>query len=578
VKPAVIRGDALHLPLPDGCVDAIITDPPYGLEFMGREWDAPWKGARRDGFHTARNPASADRDNVLGRLSRHSPEYFAGPAFGAWCQQVGAELLRVAKPGAHLAAFGGTRTWHRLVVGLEDAGWEIRDTLMWLYGSGFPKSLDVSKAIDRAAGVEREDVYDGRAPVTDNAVLGKGLGVGLVERRPVTAEAAAWDGWGTSLKPSYEPVVLARKPLTGTVAANVQAHGVGALNIDACRIAGEPWVRPGGDRAGTSGGIMGKAVPREPSESNGEGRWPANLLLDTDTARLLDQHAGASRSSGIYSPSGTGDTHIGTVGFTARDVPATMYGDSGGPSRFYYTAKAGRADRIYNRVCDCQTDKLDGWDNEDPPTATRPARGTSPPRATTASNTTDAPDSPTTSSGNKPTAPSPPDTRSTTATATSSTTGSTTSNSSPPPSTSASTPGANDETASGGNPATPAASTSPSPSTTGTSAAKAGPSTGAAAPATSRRSSNPNACGDCGAEYRVESHPTTKPVDLMRWLIRLITPRDGLILDPFAGSGTTGQAAEVEGRRCVLVERDPGYTRLIQARIDRPAHLTLDLT
>jgi site-specific DNA-methyltransferase (adenine-specific) len=438
VKPAVIRGDALHLPLPDSCVDAIVTDPPYGLEFMGREWDAPWRSgdvvtdpASVGGFQDGNGGNPYSRSRI-----RYGREGGASAAFGAWCQQVGAELLRVAKPGAHLAAFGGTRTWHRLVVGLEDAGWEIRDCLMWLYGSGFPKSLDVSKAIDRAAGAEREVVGPGAAscqfiergdPCPGHRDAGhsqSGATVHTAATAATTAEAAAWDGWGTALKPAWEPIVLARKPLTGTVAANVQAHGVGALNIAACRIVRDPDDVSGWSESGSSESpnraMSGRNYARDP-KPDAAGRWPANLLLDTDTAQLLDQHTGA-RPSGAVKP--YREAHANATSYRMdRDKTYTKDADSGGPSRFYYTAKAGRADR-----------------------------GT----------------------GN--------------------------------------------------------------------------------------------------------NHPTVKPVDLMRWLIRLVTPRDGLVLDPFAGSGTTGQAAEVEGRRCVLVERDPGYTQLIQARIDRPTHLTLDLT
>lgn len=145
-------------------VDAIVTDPPYGLAFMGKDWD------------------------------------HGVPGVEFW-----GEALRVAKPGAHLLAFGGTRTFHRLAVAIEDAGWEIRDTIMWVYGSGFPKSHDVSKAIDKAAG-----------------------------------ETGQWSGWGTALKPAYEPIIVARKPLCGTVAETVLRHGTGALNIDGCR-AGARW-------------------------------------------------------------------------------------------------------------------------------------------------------------------------------------------------------------------------------------------------------------------------------------------------------------------------------------------------
>ncbi|AEJ93638.1 DNA methyltransferase [Mycobacterium phage Doom] len=211
----------------DASVDSIITDPPYGLEFMGKDWDAPWRTG--NGFRRSQNPSDTGRDNVFGRQSKRGPEYFAGAEFQQWCTQWATECLRVLKPGGHLFAFGGSRTWHRLTVAIEDAGFEIRDSIAWLYGSGFPKSLDVSKAIDKAA--------------------------------PATDAVKQWQGWGTALKPAFEPIVVARKPLAGTVAANVLAHGTGALNIDACRVGDDVL----------------------------QGRWPTNVVLDDAQAAELGE-------------------------------------------------------------------------------------------------------------------------------------------------------------------------------------------------------------------------------------------------------------------------------------------------
>jgi site-specific DNA-methyltransferase (adenine-specific) len=199
----VLRG------MPDGSIDAIVTDPPYGLSFMGKKWD------------------------------------YDVPSVEVW-----AECLRVLKPGGHMLAFAGTRTQHRMAVRIEDAGFEIRDMIAWVYGSGFPKSLDVSKAIDKAAGAERGEVIGtklGRPGMAkdgsnqrsgfDAAFGGEACGVLPTDiTAPATPEAKQWAGWGTALKPALEPITVARKPLIGTVAENVLEHGTGGLNIDGCRV------------------------------------------------------------------------------------------------------------------------------------------------------------------------------------------------------------------------------------------------------------------------------------------------------------------------------------------------------
>ena len=190
--------------IPDNSIDAIVTDPPYELGFMGKSWDASG---------IAYNPT------------------------------VWTECLRVLKPGGHLLAFSGSRTYHRMAVAIEDAGFQIRDQIMWVYGSGFPKSLDISKAIDKAAGAERAVVgtakgaRNGNGNNNDYGDFGSATSGEYSVTAPATAEAEVWEGWGTGLKPAHEPIVLARKPLVGTVAENVLRFGVGGLNIDGCRVA-----------------------------------------------------------------------------------------------------------------------------------------------------------------------------------------------------------------------------------------------------------------------------------------------------------------------------------------------------
>ena len=470
-RVTLYHGDCLDVlaAMPDASVDAIVTDPPYGLGFMGKAWDDL-------------------------------------PPGEPWAR----ECLRVLKPGGHLLAFGGTRTWHRLACAVEDAGFEMRDSIAWLYGSGFPKSLDVSKAIDKRANVNDEtrrrvalvaeiirthreakgmeraavslavvgtpsgacwnwehqqlpsaemwpaikrvldipDRFDGLIEGTRAQFIGaerEVIATGYRVRRestvqivglsdgeydltaPATDAAREWAGWGTALKPAFEPIVVARKPLAGTVAANVLAHGTGALNIDATRIGttdslcggankgmtaetrhegfARPWMRDDEAREAAA------ARSREnTARAESMGRWPANVVLDESQAAALDEQSGTSESR-IGKPRGaaSGDGW----GMTATGAE---YADSGGASRFFYTAKAASAER---------------------------------------------------------------------------------------------------------------------------------PKAGKVA------------------------HPTVKPLDLMRWLVRLVTPPGGVVLDPFAGSGTTLEAAIVEGFRCIGIEREADYLPLIDQRIAR---------
>jgi hypothetical protein len=350
--------------------------------------------------------------------------------------------MRVLKPGGHLLAFGGTRTWHRLAAAVEDAGFEIRDSIAWLYGSGFPKSLDVSKAIDKAAGAERALVGRYAPPSgqawnlsADESTPGAGGTMGKFGKRsdslnvtaPSTDEARQWAGWGTALKPAFEPIVVGRKPLTGTVAANVLTHGTGALNIDACRTPGitNQHAAPRGRGYHGGAGDAG-SVPIVQSDA---GRWPANVILDDTQAAELDKQTGVL-TSGAWdgqrnaSKFGNGGVYNDMQG----NAEPGKAGDSGGASRFFptfrYEAKA--------------------------PTSERPR-------------------------------------------------------------------------------------------------------------------------GDDG-----EAHPTVKPLDLMRWLVRLVTPPGGLVLEPFLGSGTTAEACIVEGFRCIGIERDETYMRLAVARLSKPIEPVLD--
>ncbi len=515
----VFHGDCIEVmrSLPENSVDAIVTDPPYGLEFMGKDWDklqtAQWRGEKekwQDGLV---------ENHIAHRLAK-SPRYGNEPAaMQDWHHGWATEALRVLKPGGHLLAFGGTRTWHRLAVAIEDAGFEVRDSMAWMYGSGFPKSLDVSKAIDKkrddradihavvswleskrqAAGVTRAQVEQhfgtqniGQALFTITAgktsrvatwdqwqelksllqfddsmdadvwrlngrkgkpgeawaqreVLGEtrqgaqqqstgrygAWGEGITPTAPATPAAQQWQGWGTALKPAHEPIVVARKPLIGTVAENVLTHGTGALNIDGCRIgyasdadkdkalAGDAFKRKDTSDKGWSRPWMEDAervaqMNAESKQRAQTGRWPANVILDESQAAELDKQSGDLKPATGRTKRPDRSPFTTGLGELERDA---VYDDGGGgASRFFYVAKAGKKER-------------------------------------------------------------------------------------------------------------------------------------------------PNVDG--------VAHPTVKPIALMRYLVRLVTPPGGTVLEPFAGSGTTVEACILEGFDCIAIEMTDDYLPLIAERVRR---------
>ena len=300
-RNVVLRGDCVEVmkTLPADSIDAIVTDPPYGIDFMGKEWD---------GFGTPKG-------------------------FQTWTEQWAREAFRVLKPGGHLLAFGGTRMYHRLATGVEDAGFEVRDMMSWLYGSGFPKSLDVSKAMDKKAGAKRDVVGDnphysvGRVADPGSFAQG-GKNASPHITAPATEEAKRWEGWGTALKPSQEPIVMARKPLIGTVAENVLAHGTGAINIDASRIAGVPPSVPQPDFKH----VTGRATHLDAHKRNGvmsvaSGRWPANILFDEEAAAQLDAQAPNSSRFFYVAKPGKKERNAGSAANTHPTVkPIALMG------------------------------------------------------------------------------------------------------------------------------------------------------------------------------------------------------------------------------------------------------------
>lgn len=304
--------DAMALYLPDNSVDSIVTDPPYGLAFMGKKWD-----------------------------------------YDVPSEEIWRECLRVLKPGGHLLAFAGTRTQHRMAVNIEDAGFEIRDMVAWVYGSGFPKSLDVSKAIDKAAGAEREVVCENPNHRAVSGVGYEGVYQGgntgaAVITAPATEAAKQWQGWGTALKPALEPITVARKPLVGTVAANVLAHGTGALNIDGCRVNMSKddrdfilkTARPNSSGQTHIGAVMNRPVTPTVNVHE-DGRWPANLIHDgsDDVLARFPRAQGQQGATGKRKQGGVyGAVTEGTAGIEPR-------GDEGSAARFFYCAKASKRDR-----------------------------------------------------------------------------------------------------------------------------------------------------------------------------------------------------------------------------------------
>ena len=322
-------GDCLEVlqSMEDNSVDSIVTDPPYGISMMGKKWD------------------------------------YDVPSKEIWEQ-----CLRVLKPGGHLLAFAGTRTQHRMCVNIEDAGFEIRDMIAWVYGSGFPKSHNIGKAIDKAAGAEREVVgfdvdFIRRNPNNTGAhtLVTKADGTTLDGRKtlgrkneaagsitaPATPEAQQWDGWGTALKPALEPITVARKPFKGTVANNVLEHGTGAINIDECRVAtGEDLCRVQGNNKNTP-------TPNAPnngfvSVAQDQGRWPANLIHDGSdevTELFPDRASSGEYTESLSKPELKKQIFGSEIGDDNRMKKNNYANEKGSAARFFYCAKASKADR-----------------------------------------------------------------------------------------------------------------------------------------------------------------------------------------------------------------------------------------
>lgn len=339
--------------MPENSVDSIVTDPPYGLSFMNKEWDSFGTDTRQPGDEHYWVP-----DNPYGRSKARygwnqdkSKLASSNRAFQESMTYVFEEALRVAKPGAHLLCFGGTRTFHRMACAIEDAGWEIRDCIMWVYGSGFPKSMDVAKAIDKSTGYVGEVIGE---RTVDVGMQGGHMHAGRKSQqqqqvRSLSDQAKKWDGWGTCLKPAWEPVIVARKPLDGTVANNVLKWGVGAMNIDACRVAIEHGddvftKNPHTHSKGKDSGIYGAYKEQHGNWSGDKGRFPANVVHD-GSQMVLELFPDTGKSSGGGGVKAPGKNGI-YGSYSGHEYPQQLgLGDSGSAARFFYCAKASKKDR-----------------------------------------------------------------------------------------------------------------------------------------------------------------------------------------------------------------------------------------
>ena len=407
----LMNGDNMELlkGMPDNCVDSVVTDPPYGLSFMNKKWD-----------HDV-------------------------PSIEFW-----REVYRVLKPGGHVLSFGGTRTYHRMVVNIEDAGFEIRDQIQWIYGSGFPKSHNIGKSVDKIRGNEREWISKSPYKASDDAEK-RSAGAsqtGRTTHPDITKGTSEWEGWGTALKPANEPICVARKPLSEkTVADNILKWGTGGFNIDYCRVAATDAFGGGAKATNifeSDGGYKGEGW--EPG--NELGRFPANVIFDEEAGKVLDEQSGPT-SQGHWAKTKT--TGFGEFGGGKNEYkgvgPKDKNKNKGGASRFFYCPKVSKKER--NEGCEDLEEKKKEFE-----TTTR----------------------------------------------------------------------------------------------------------------TNKETADKFGCERKGTAKN--THPTVKPIDLMAYLCRLVTGPQGLVLDPFMGSGSTGRAAIQEGFRFAGMEMDKDYFEIAEKRIE----------
>lgn len=538
----------IGMQLLDECsVDAIVTDPPYELGFMGRAWDK-----------------SGIANNV--EMWRHA--------------------LRVLKPGGHLLAFSGTRTYHRMGCAIEDAGFEIRDQIGWAYGTGFPKSLDVSKAIDKAAGAEREVIGRGNSACEylDRGEKCPGHGdagksqenrtVHVAFTAPATEAARQWQGWGTALKPAWEPIVVARKPLVGTVAENVLAHGTGVINVGGCRIEtadnlnGGAYAKAPTERAEMWGADAGNSWVRGGEFVQPTGRWPANLIHD-GSDEVLALFPQAKGQQGAVTGDEPSAKTLNTFSEFAGRSPSVPRGDTGSAARFFQQCKSRYDDDLWHAL-NLPPESANTADHDSSlqrrlaASVLVRAANSALPEGLLCSGLSLAPSTSATGSELKQIAESVMQaTRSIAPRFW---------QESRPARLSLSLNHARvvvlleltgittitvshwkfDGSAEG-------ATFNITQTNLEAGAKGCGPST----------ASRLIYCAKASKADRGEgnNHPTVKPTDLMRYLCRLVTPPGGLVLDPFTGSGSTGKAALLEGFRFIGFELSAEYAEIARRRM-----------
>jgi DNA modification methylase len=331
--------------LEDNSIDSIVTDPPYGLSFMGKDWDKK-KATQETKSQVVKGLGAGMKMTTLADNIE----------FEKWVTEWASECMRVLKPGGYMLAFGGSRMYHRLASGVENAGFEIRDQMMWVYGSGFPKSLNIGKGVDKKLGNERELVErpksEQRPNADNNRDKNKDIGgFAMSDNKYKSVGNSEWEGWGTALKPAHEPIVMARKPLSEkTVVDNVLEWGTGGINIEDSRI---PSDYSDSERrtSKTGVGIWNKGT--RPAKEEGEerhnpnGRFPANIIFDEEAGKILDEQTGILKSGNLNAGHkrgvGTGNSYANGGG--GGIIDRNYGGDEGGASRFFYCPKTSKTDR-----------------------------------------------------------------------------------------------------------------------------------------------------------------------------------------------------------------------------------------